>query len=94
MLSISDLHISVDGTEIVHGLDLTVGKGEIHAIMGPNGSGKSTLVSTLMGHPRYDVTGGSVEFEGKDALAMEPHERAQAGMCPCAVCFSPPIKPR
>jgi len=57
-----------------------MGEGEMHAVMGPNGSGKSTLVNTLMGHPSYTVTGGTVSFRGKDLLAMEPHERAQAGL--------------
>ena len=80
LLSIKGLHISVDGTELVRGLNLEMAEGEIHAIMGPNGSGKSTLVSTLMGHPAYEVTGGSVEFRGEDLLAMEAHERAQAGL--------------
>jgi Fe-S cluster assembly ATP-binding protein len=80
LLSINDLHISVDGTEIVKGLSLTINEGEVHAIMGPNGSGKSTLVNALMGHPKYDVTGGSVLFKGQDLLAMEPHERAQTGL--------------
>jgi Fe-S cluster assembly ATP-binding protein len=80
MLSIKNLHISVDGKEVVHGLTLELGEGEVHAIMGPNGSGKSTLVNTLMGSPRYNVTGGSVTFRGEDLLAMEPYERAQAGL--------------
>lgn len=80
LLSISDLHISVEGTEIVKGLSLVINEGEVHAIMGPNGSGKSTLVNALMGHPKYDITGGSVTFKGQDLLAMEPHERAQSGL--------------
>jgi len=80
MLTIQNLHISVDNTEIVKGIDLTINKGEVHAIMGPNGSGKSTLVSTLMGHPSYSITEGSIEFMGQDLVAMEPHERALAGM--------------
>jgi len=80
MLKIENLHVEIDGSEIVKGLDLEVGKGEIHAIMGPNGSGKSTLANVLMGHPRYDVTGGSVTFEGEDALELEPDERAKLGM--------------
>ncbi|MDP9411389.1 MAG: Fe-S cluster assembly ATPase SufC, partial [Actinomycetota bacterium] len=62
------------------GLDLEVSKGEIHAIMGPNGSGKSTLANVLMGHPRYEVTGGSVMFQGEDVLELEPDERAKLGM--------------
>ena len=80
MLKIENLHVEIDGNEIVKGLDLEVGKGEIHAIMGPNGSGKSTLANVLMGHPRYEVTDGSVTFEGEDVLELEPDERAKLGM--------------
>jgi Fe-S cluster assembly ATP-binding protein len=80
MLRIANLHVEVDGNEIVKGLDLEVGRGELHAIMGPNGSGKSTLANVLMGHPRYDVTEGSVTFEGEDVLELEPDERAKMGM--------------
>ena len=80
MLRIENLHVEVDGNEIVKGLDLEVGRGELHAIMGPNGSGKSTLANVLMGHPRYDVTEGSVTFEGEDVLELEPDERAKMGM--------------
>ncbi|MBI3331548.1 Fe-S cluster assembly ATPase SufC [Candidatus Peregrinibacteria bacterium] len=80
LLSISDLHVSVEGTAVVHGVDLTVNPGEIHAIMGPNGSGKSTLANTLMGHPKYEVTEGSATFLGKDLLSLEPHERAGLGL--------------
>ena len=80
MLKIENLHVEIDGNEIVKGLDLEVGKGEIHAIMGPNGSGKSTLANVLMGHPRYEVTEGSITFEGEDVLELEPDERAKMGM--------------
>lgn len=80
LLRVSHLRVAVDGREILHGLDLCVRPGEVHAIMGPNGSGKSTLVHALMGHPKYVVTEGSAEFLGKDLLAMEPHERALAGL--------------
>jgi Fe-S cluster assembly ATP-binding protein len=80
MLKVENLHVEIDGNEIVKGLDLEVGKGEIHAIMGPNGSGKSTLANVLMGHPRYEVTAGSVTFEGEDVLELEPDERAKMGM--------------
>jgi Fe-S cluster assembly ATP-binding protein len=80
MLKIEDLHVEIDGQEIVKGLDLEVGEGEIHAIMGPNGSGKSTLANVLMGHPRYEVTGGSVTFRGEDVFELEPDERAKLGM--------------
>lgn len=80
MLTITDLHTAVDGKEILKGLSLTVNAGEIHAIMGPNGAGKSTLGYTLGGRPGYDVTGGSVTFDGADLLAMDPHERAAAGL--------------
>jgi Fe-S cluster assembly ATP-binding protein len=74
------LRVEIDGQEIVKGLDLEVDEGEIHAIMGPNGSGKSTLANVLMGHPRYEVTGGSITFQGEDVLEMEPDERAKLGM--------------
>lgn len=80
LLSISGLHVSVDGTPIVRGLDLEMQEGEVHAIMGPNGSGKSTLVSALMGHPKYEITAGTVMFRGQDLLAMQTHERSQAGL--------------
>jgi Fe-S cluster assembly ATP-binding protein len=80
MLRIENLHVEVDGNEIVKGLELEVGRGEIHAIMGPNGSGKSTLANVLMGHPRYDITEGSVTFEDEDVLELEPDERAKMGI--------------
>lgn len=83
-LRISDLHVSVEGDEgvreILNGVDLTVRSGEIHAIMGPNGSGKSTLAYSVAGHPRYEVTGGSVTLDGQDVLAMSVDERARAGL--------------
>jgi Fe-S cluster assembly ATP-binding protein len=80
MLKIENLQVEIDGQEIVKGLDLEVGEGEIHAIMGPNGSGKSTLANVLMGHPRYEVTGGSITFRGQDVFELEPDERAKLGM--------------
>jgi Fe-S cluster assembly ATP-binding protein len=80
MLEIRDLHVTVDGREILKGLDLAVNKGEIHAIMGPNGSGKSTLAHVLAGKDAYEVTSGSVTFEGVDLLALEPDERAAKGI--------------
>jgi Fe-S cluster assembly ATP-binding protein len=80
MLEIRNLHVSVDGNEILHGLDLTVRPGQVHAIMGPNGSGKSTLAQVLAGHPAYAVTGGTIHFEGKDLTELQPEERAQAGI--------------
>ncbi|MFD2705501.1 Fe-S cluster assembly ATPase SufC [Salibacterium lacus] len=79
-LKIQDLHVEIDGSEIIKGLDLEINGGEIHAIMGPNGTGKSTLASAIMGHPRYDITQGSVSLDGKDVLEMEVDERAHAGM--------------
>ena len=80
MLKIEKLHVEIDGSEIIKGLDLEVGQGEIHAIMGPNGSGKSTLANVLMGHPRYEVTEGTVTFRGQDVFELEPDERAKLGM--------------
>ena len=80
MLDIRNLHASVEGTEILHGVDLSIGAGEVHAIMGPNGSGKSTLAQVLAGHPAYDVTEGQVSLDGVDLLAMDPEARAQAGL--------------
>lgn len=79
MLKIKDLHAKIGDNEILKGLNLEVGKGEVHAIMGPNGAGKSTLSSVLVGHPAYEVTSGSIEFEGQDVLALEPEERAHLG---------------
>ena len=80
MLKIENLHATVADKPILKGLSLTINAGEIHAIMGPNGAGKSTLGYTLGGRPEYEVTGGSVDFAGQDLLAMEPHERAAAGL--------------
>ena len=80
MLKIENLHAEVDGKAILKGLSLAISAGEIHAIMGPNGAGKSTLGYVLSGRPGYEVTDGSVTFEGADLLAMAPHERAAAGL--------------
>ena len=80
MLVIKDLHASIEGKEILKGVNLTVRPGEVHAIMGPNGSGKSTLSSVLTGNPAYTVTGGSVEFYGKDLLALPPENRSHEGL--------------
>jgi Fe-S cluster assembly ATP-binding protein len=80
MLKIKNLHASVDGNEILRGIDLEMGPGEVHAIMGPNGSGKSTLARVLAGHEAYEVTAGEVLFNGKDLLEMEPEERAREGV--------------
>jgi Fe-S cluster assembly ATP-binding protein len=80
MLKIRNLHARGGGREILRGIDLTLEAGEIHAIMGPNGSGKSTLARVLAGHPDYEVTSGSVLFEGQDLLSMDPETRARAGV--------------
>ena len=77
---IQDLHVSVEGREILRGVSLGLSRGEVHAVMGPNGSGKSTLSNTLMGHPGYEVTSGSVVFKDQDLLALEPDERARLGV--------------
>jgi Fe-S cluster assembly ATP-binding protein len=80
MLDIKNLQVRVEDKPILKGIDLHVDAGEVHAIMGPNGSGKSTLARALSGHPEYEVTGGSVTFEGKDLLSMDPDERAREGV--------------
>src|SRR3979409_99657 len=80
MLEIKNLHVEVDGKEILNGLDLVVEKGSVHAIMGPNGSGKSTLAHVLAGKADYKVTGGQVLLDGEDILALPPDERAAKGL--------------
>ncbi len=80
MLEISNLHVSVDGRQILRGIDLNLAAGEVHAIMGPNGSGKSTLAYVLAGREGYDVTDGSITFKGEDLLEKEPDERAADGL--------------
>jgi Fe-S cluster assembly ATP-binding protein len=80
LLEIKDLHAGIEGKEILKGLNLTIHKGEVHAIMGPNGSGKSTLSKVLAGHPSYEVTGGEVLYNGENLLELEPDERAKAGI--------------
>lgn len=79
LLEVKGLRVAVAGNEILKGLDLTIREGEVHAIMGPNGSGKSTLAQVLAGHPAYEVRGGSVTYDGKDMLDMDPEERARDG---------------
>ena len=79
-LVIKDLHVSIEDKEILNGVNLTLNTNEIHAIMGPNGTGKSTLASAIMGHPKYEVTSGSITLDGEDVLEMEVDERAQAGL--------------
>src|SRR5213593_4039212 len=79
-LEIEDLHVEVEGKEILKGIDLTVRQGEVHALMGPNGSGKSTLAHVLMGRPGYQVTGGEIRFKGQDITKLRPDQRAQLGL--------------
>ena len=80
LIEIKNLHASIDGKEILKGINLTVKPGEVHAIMGPNGSGKSTLSNVLVGHPAYTVTEGEIIYKGKDLLSMSPEERSHAGI--------------
>ncbi len=79
-LEIKDLHVSIEGNEILKGITLTIKSGEFHAIMGPNGTGKSTLAAAIMGHPKFEVTKGSITLNGEDVLEMEVDERARAGL--------------
>lgn len=79
-LEIKDLHVEIEGLEILKGVNLTIKGGEFHAIMGPNGTGKSTLASAIMGHPKYEVTKGQILLDGEDVLEMEVDERAKAGL--------------
>ena len=79
-LEITDLHVRTEDREILKGVNLSIGKGEIHALMGPNGSGKSTLANTLLGHPSYEITEGKILFKGEDITESDPHERAKAGL--------------
>ena len=80
ILKIHDLQVAVDDTPILRGVNLEIPQGEVHALMAPNGSGKSTLAYAIAGHPRYDITGGTIEFEGQDVTEMEPDERATLGL--------------
>ncbi|MHC4947301.1 MAG: ATP-binding cassette domain-containing protein, partial [Planctomycetota bacterium] len=80
MLEIKNLHVSVEGQEILRGVDLTVKAGEVHSIMGPNGSGKSTLAQVLAGRDAYEITEGEVRYRGTDLLEMDPDERAREGV--------------
>ena len=80
MLQIRDLHASINGKEILKGINLDIEKGKVHAIMGPNGSGKSTLSAVLVGNPAFEVTKGTVTFEGKNLLEMSPEERSHVGL--------------
>ncbi|WP_308547389.1 Fe-S cluster assembly ATPase SufC [uncultured Selenomonas sp.] len=80
LLDIKGLHAGVEGKEILKGLSLTVSKGEVHVILGPNGSGKSTLMNVIMGHPKYEVTAGSIAFEGEDITQLKTFERARKGL--------------
>ena len=80
VLSISDLHVAVEGKPILRGVNLDMKHGETHALMGPNGSGKSTLGLAIMGHPNYEVTQGSIKLDGDELLEMSPDERARLGI--------------
>ena len=80
MLEIRDLHASINGKEILNGISLTIRDGEVHALMGQNGAGKSTLSNIIVGHPAYEVTSGTITFNGKDLLSIAPEERAHLGI--------------
>src|SRR5579871_3094783 len=80
LFEIDNLHVSVEGREILRGVNLTINPGEVHALMGRNGSGKSTLANALMGHPKYQITQGSVRLDGQDVLGLRPDERARLGL--------------
>src|SRR3954470_19637661 len=80
LLDIKDLRVKAENKDILKGLNLTVNPGEVHAIMGPNGSGKSTLARAISGHPAYEVTGGTITYNGKDLLEMDPETRANEGV--------------
>ena len=80
LLTIRELHAGVEGREILKGLDLTINKGEVHVLLGPNGSGKSTLMNIIMGHPKYQVTSGTMAFEGEELATMPTFERARKGL--------------
>ena len=80
LLKVDGLHVAVEGKEILKGLTLTVNAGEVHALMGPNGSGKSTLSFCLMGHPKYEITGGRILYQGQDIASLSPDERARRGV--------------
>ena len=80
LLTVKNLHVAVDGNEILRGLDLELEAGKVHAIMGPNGSGKSTLAQVLAGHPAYEITAGKILYDGKDLLELDPEERAREGL--------------
>src|SRR5271168_1698178 len=79
-LEITDLHVRIEEREILRGVNREINRGEIHALMGPNGSGKSTLANTLLGHPTYEITQGTITFKGEEITQAEPHERANAGL--------------
>ena len=81
LLEIKDLHAGVEDKEILKGLNLSIGKGEVHVILGPNGSGKSTLMNIIMGHPKYQVTSGEMFFEGEDLSSLKTFERARVCFC-------------
>lgn len=83
LLQIRDLHVAVGDKEIIHGIDLDIDRGSVHALMGPNGSGKSTLSLALMGHPKYVITKGDIRFQGRSIIGMAPHERSLLGMFLC-----------